>query len=609
MASLERWMAVVGLRLRSLVGRDAVDRDLDDELRDHLERATEAGIAQGLSPAEARRLAIVSMGGVEGRREECREARGLTIVWSVAQDLRFASRMLRRRPIFSLAAIVTLALAIGANVSIFGLIDRVLLHPLDVPEPARLLSVRRTVQRAGVSTPVTSMSWDQASRIAALSTLDAAVSSARTDRATRRLEVTLPRGDITDAVDVQFVSADYFQVLGLSPALGRSISAGDDAAGAPPVALLGYRYWRSRFGGRPDVLGRTIHINGTPTVVVGVVPRTFTGTDLTAAPPDLVLPLLTAAQLAANPSGMQTDGRGRFSSNPRAGEAVSPGSPIADFVLVARRIRGEAVEGAQNELTARLGAGWTLVPIVETMVPFASRSELRRFLGLLAGAVGLTLLIGCANLAGLLLARSEERRSEFAVRLALGAGRGRLVQSLVVEAGLLALAGGAAGLLVAGWIDQRLSAFVLPGGVAVSSLRPGIDIRTLSAALLSTVAVSVVISMAPAWHVASRRAAFDLKARRAGSDRLGAMRVFAAVQVAVCVVLVFGAALFVRRSCCGPVRRPGLRWPGLALGVHCRPPSAARHRSAGRESPRGSHPRAARRCGGDDGAAPAGTAE
>jgi predicted permease len=535
-----------GRRLMMLLRRRRFDRDLADEMQLHLDLRAAREVERGAPPREAARLARRAFGGALGVREQSRDAWGWRWLDEMGRAFRQAVRMLRRRPVFAASAVTTLAIAIGANVAIFGLIDRVVLRPIDVPDPLGLVTIQRTFEARGVRRESTSMTWENAQRVRGMSTLEGvAVSSSSLDRASKRLAVSVDGHDPADPVDGRFISANYFHVLGLRPALGRDFEADDDLPGAPPAVILSHRLWRLRFGADGATIGRTIRINGVPAVVIGVASRTFTGTELGAAPPDLFLPLMTGQRLATS-TGSQTDGRGRFFSGDVARGERSAISPIADLTIIGR-VRPHGENQAQAELTSLFGSpAWTVVPLAETMLPFDARTDLRRFLGLLAAAVGLTLLIGCANLASLLLARAEERRMELAIRAALGAGRGRLVQELAVEAGVLAMVGGTAALLVAWWIDRGLSAFVLPGGIAVSSLRSGANLRTLVFAMCATAVAAMVIAIAPTGRAVSGELGLHIKRSGGGSPRFGVTRVLVAVQVTVCVLLVFGAALFVR---------------------------------------------------------------
>lgn len=543
-------------RLLYLLRRTRHDADLREEMETHRSLRQEKLERDGPAPPDAASASRRALGNVTLAREDAREVWLVPAIESVWQDVRYAVRSLAKRPLPTVTAILTLALALGANVAIFSLIDRVLLRPLDVPSPEALVTAQGTFEAQGVVTRRTSMNWFYAGRVRDMTTLsDAAIASTGRDRASQRLRVKLPdHADPIGSVQGRFVTANYFRILGLQPTAGRDFNEKDDEPAAPAVVVLSHGFWQRYFGGDAAAIGQTIDINDSAAIVIGVAPRAFAGTDLTETPPDVYLPALTASRLATK-TGMYTDGLNRSSNQP-GGVAQSPVSPLSDFVVIGRVAPAE-VGRAQAELSALNDSGqlirylagtsnWEIVPLVETMLPFESRSELRQFLGLLGGAVGLTLLIGCANLTGLLLARTEERRAELAIRAALGAGRARLVRATAIQAALLATAGGTAAMVVAYGIDRSLSVFMLPGNVAVSGLRDSGDLRVLVVAMMLTTAAAIVIGLAPSARVAERQLSLDMKGHRRLLPRLGVTPVLVAVQVAVCVVFVFSSGLFIR---------------------------------------------------------------
>jgi predicted permease len=467
------------------------------------------------------------------------------VLEGLCRDARYALRLLERQPGFTAVCVLTLSLALGATFAVFALIHRIVLEPIDVPASAHLMTVQRGIASRGDRSRSTSLTWDQAAPILNMSSLErAAISSTALDRSSRRLAVAIDSRSVGH-VDGRFVSAGYFRVLGLTPTVGRDFAVADDRLGSPPVAILSHRFWVAHFGGDAGVVGRTIQINQSHAVVIGVAPRGFTGTELGVEVPAVYLPLRSGSILGTD-TGAHTDGRGRFFYGRFATAARSPISPVANLTVLARVTPG-ANAWAHAELAAVLGSGeWGLVPLRETMLPFGSRSDLRWFLGLLGGAVALTFLIGCANVCGLLLARSERRLPELAVRAALGARPARLLREVAVEAGILAAAGGAGALFVAAGVYQLLSPFVLPGGIAISSLRDGIDGWILAFGMLSTCLAAIACGSAPALRAARTPLVLHVRTQAGGSARLGSLRLIVAVQVTIGVLLVFGATLFVR---------------------------------------------------------------
>ncbi len=542
-------------RLFYLLRRSRHEADLREEMETHRSLRQEKLERDGLAPADAAAASRRAFGNAALAREDAREVWVGPALEGLWQDVRGAARSLRQRPAFTVAAVATLAVALGANIAIFSLVDRVVLRPLDVPNVEQLVTVEGVFESRGVTTRRRSMNWYYATRVRDMTTLsDAAIASVGRDRAAQRMTVTVPgRAETIDGLRGTFVTANYFRTLGLRVGAGRDFANRDDAPEAPPVVILGHGFWQRHFGGDPGMVGRAIHVNGTTALVVGIAPRAFAGTDLTEAPPDFYLPAATASLLATN-TGDHNDGLNQFALG--ADIPRSPVSPLSQFIVIGR-VDPADVGQAQAELSTLNDSGrlvrflvgtsrWEVKSLVETMLPLEAGADIRNLLGLLAAAVGLTLLIGCANLAGLLLARGEERRAELAVRAALGAGRRRLVQATIAEIGLLALAGGIAALVVATGIQRALSDFVLPGGVALASLRENTDARTLLFAMFVTTVAAMAISLAPTLRAGTRNLALEARGRSTGAPRLRTSRRLLAVQVAVSVVLVFLAAIFVR---------------------------------------------------------------
>jgi predicted permease len=517
-------------RLGYLLTRRRVDEVLRQEMEAHREMLDE--------PAR--------FGNARRLREDAHDAWGWRWLDDLSRDVRFALRTLRRSPGFTIAAVSTLALAIGANLAIFTLIDRVVLHPLAVPDPAHLVTFQRTIQlRAGPRLQLW-MTWEDAKDLRTLRTpVSLALSSTSNDRTSRAIALDTGSGD-TLSVPGRFVSGNFFRVLGLRPALGRDFVDADDQLTASAVAILSDRGWRTRFAADASIVGRTIHVNNVLVLIVGVLPATFAGIDLGAPPPEIYLPLMTASRLADN-GGAQTDGRGRLwtGSGPGSG-LVSSISPVVNVMGIARVTAGTTARLQAELSTHGPFANWTVVRVADTMLPFGSWPEIRQFVGLLATAVALTLIIGCANLAGLLLARAEARRTELSVRAALGASRTRLAQQVAVEAALLAAAGGAAAWMLDRGIERALAPFVLPGGIAIGALPETSASRLLAIAAAFVILVAAIIAIAPATLAMSRRLSLDLKRRGGGSSRLGLARGLVGVQVAIGVVLTFSASLFIQ---------------------------------------------------------------
>jgi predicted permease len=547
------WYSRVVAGWRAWRRRDEVERELDEELASYLEASTRDKARMGLGLGEAVRAARVELGSVEAVKDGTRDAGWESAAGAFLQDVRDAVRRLRRSPAFTIGAVVTLALAVGANLAIFTLIDRILLHPLDVRDPDQLFVFQRTIAMSGEPTPWLSTWWSNADRLRHMSTVaGAAVITQAIDPASRHLVIAGPGDQADEAVDGRFVSANFFRVLGVEMALGGDFAAQQDDPRAPPAAVLGDAFWRRRFGADPTVVGRTMTVDGVPTTIVGVAPPTFTDVWVGTSPPAVFLPVLAGSRLATDP-GAKPAGE----TSPTA-PAVTP---LSDFTVIARVAPGrERLVRAELKVLRNSGTFdarvpdevWAIVPLADVVLPAGNisaaherdtRVDVRTFVWLLAAAVGLTLLIGCANLAGLMLARVEGRRPELAIRAALGATRGRLVQPIIIEAGLLAAVGGAAAVLVAQAIERGLAAFVLPDGVAIAALRA--DSGHVGLAVVMMTAAAAVMCI-PAARAVGPDPTPGMQGHRGVTRRLRAAGLCVATQAAISVVLVFGAVLFSR---------------------------------------------------------------
>jgi predicted permease len=569
------WYSRVVAGWRAWRRRDEVERDLDEELASYLEASTRDKARMGLGLGEAVRAARVDLGSIEAVKDGTRDAGWESAAGAFVQDVRDAVRRLRRSPAFTIGAVVTLALAVGANLAIFTLIDRILLHPLDVRDPDQLFVFERTVSSRGKSTPFPYTFWANVTAIRHMRTVDqVAVVTRAADPATRQLVVAGPADAAAEAVDGRFVSANFFRVLGIDMAVGRDFAGRQDDAAAPPVAVLSHAFWRRRFAADPAAVGRTISVNGVQTTVVGVAPATFIDVGIGANPPAVFLPMAAGPRLAVGP-GYVTDGHGRtFFPVPGTTTSlqVSEMSPLSDFVVIARLAAGRQAQ-AQAELTSlvangviengRTAATWRLAPLVETLLPIDARLTVGQFMTVLGCAVALTLLLGCANLASLLAARVDERHEEIALRAALGASRRRLMRPIVAEAAMMALAGGLVAVVVAYGIERAFGVFVLPGAIAVSTLPPMSAVRVMCWAAPVVVAAAMLIGIAPSTRVTRWRLTAAGRRHRPVIGRLDLRRVLVGAQTALGVALVFAAALFVRTMVTALAIDPGFNAHGL----------------------------------------------
>jgi predicted permease len=483
------------------------------------------------------------MGAIEPLKEECRDARGISVFETTLRDLQYAARQLRKSPGFAAVVILSLALGIGANTAIFTLIDSVLLRSLPVAEPATLHFVARYQDRG--TQPIYGYGHEEFRRLRAANPVFSDVAA----YATTRLNVSIDGGTEPTA-EGHLVSGTYFPLLGVGAAAGRTIGPQDDEQpNGHPVAVLSFNYWKRRFGLDPAVVGRTISLSGRPFTIVGVSPPEFFGLEVGRAA-DIFVPVMM------QPSVMP------------AAENWLGASILRSFWLtIVGRLRGDVTpEQAAGALSALdvLDPLWTKPRspaeqsrrISETLgvTPAATglsslRQQYSQPLFVLMGVVGVVLLIACANVATLILARGTARGPELSVRLALGAGRWRLFGQLFVENVLLALIGGACGLLLARWATALLVAFMSTGRTPiVLDLAP--DPRILGFTAAISILTGILCGLMPAFR--ATRVDVIAGLRRQGRDQSGGGnwvrpgKTLVVSQVALCVLLLFGAGLFVR---------------------------------------------------------------
>jgi predicted permease len=535
-------------RLRALFSRKAVEQELDDELRFHLEKLSEKHMAAGLPAEEAARRARLELGGVAQVKEECRDARGVRLVEELGVDLRYGLRQLRKNPGFTTIALLTLALGIGVNTALFSVVNGVLLSPLPYRDPEQLV----TLHMSKPSSEHGSISFPNFRDWRNDNTTFAAMAIHRTG--TR----TLVGADAAESVEVLFVSSDFFAVLGVEPVLGRGFAAGEDELGAAPIAMIDERLWRRKYGGSPDALGQTILLATRAFTLVGVVPSGFDLFQGRAAR-DLYVPLgqLGATDALRNrQAGMGLHGIARLKPG------VSIEQARADMTRVANRL-------AERYPDANQGTGAKIVPFKQEIV-----GDVRPLLFILLGAVGFVLLIACVNVANLLLARANGRTRELAIRRALGASRPRLLRQLLTENVLLAMAGGALGLAVAGWATPAALAF-LPDGSLPRIDEISLDGRVLAFSLGVSLLSGLLFGLAPALRASDTNVQGALKdgGRGAVGGRHRGQDLLVVVQMAMVLVLLVGAGLMARTLSRLWSADPGLDPEGVTIINLSVPPS------------------------------------
>jgi predicted permease len=493
------------------------EQELSEELRFHIEQQTAANIASGMSSDEARRQATLQLGAPEGVKEYCREERRAFWLESLWSDVRYGARMLRKSPGFTIIAVLTLALGIGANTAIFSVVEGVLLAPLPYSEPDRLVVVMESnllFPQDAISYP-NFLDWQRTARSFEQ------MSAVMVDQG---FDVTGP--GTPEHVNGNRISSGFFNTLGAKLSLGREFSSQEDQRGGAPVAIISNRMWKNRFGGSHQVLGKSITLDGVDYTIVGVLPSGFRFWDEVDA-------FVPVAQF--NP--LILDARGGHDA----------------MISIARLKRGVSLSNAQAEMTAiqnhldelypdsDRGLGTDVIPLKQEIVGDVSGTLL-----LLLGAVGLVLLVACANVANLLLARSAGRSREFAIRSALGANRVRVVRQLLTESILLSLAGGALGVIVAVCgISPVLAA--VPEGLPRSE-NIGVNASVLWFTLGVSIAVGILFGLAPALK--SSKADLQIALKEGGRGSTGAhhraQSSLVIVQTALTLVLLVGAGLLFR---------------------------------------------------------------
>jgi predicted permease len=538
------------LKLRALLRPRRAERDLQEEVAFHLAMETRKREAEGAPAARAGRQAAAAFGGADRVLEECRDARGLRWLRDAGRDLRLALRRSRRQPGFALLAVATLALGIGANTALFTLVEAVMLRPLPVPQPRQLVMLGDP-QFSGVmsgtasgTVPALSYAQYQALRDSSLEFAGLAAFSSTSFAA----QVSGDNGAPAPA-SLQLVSANYFQVLGLQPAAGRFFTPEEATPAAAAEAVLDYGFWQHRFGGDPAVIGHTLRLRSLSFTVIGITPRAFHGTTV-GMEPEIYFPLalqpriLTGRDWLHDPPGVRRvlwiTAIGRL----RPGASL----PAARSEVAAAYARAVAAQAAQAPDAKTRADLLTQTMPVATAAHGASAvsAQFGKPLWILFALVGLVLLMVAVNLSGMLLSQAAAREREFAMRLALGARRSRLVRQLMAESLLLAVTGGAAGWWLARAATRWLVAMVAQqsGGLALS-VTP--DAAVLGFTLLLALLAGMAMSLAPALRLTRRDLAAGARRRQTASRGL------VVAQVALSLVLVSGAALFARSL--GQLRR------------------------------------------------------
>jgi predicted permease len=501
---------------------------LNEEVRQHLDDRYAELRGSGTSHAEAERLVIAELDAASEREltaplpTDSVEVGGprQSIVRDVVKDVRFAFRMIRKNPAFATIVILTLALGIGANTALFSVVNGVLLRPLPFSHPEELVALHESKANfESGSIPYPNFrDWQRMNHtFAAMAIM-------------RSAGFTLTGRGEAEEVRAGLVTSDLFRLLGVQPLAGRTFAAGEDEIGAPPVVLVGEGFWRRKLDGSPAAIGQALALNGRNFAIVGIIPATFDLQQASFRASDIYVPLgqWGNTALTLRSAGLGLHGVGRLK------RGVSIEQARADMAIV-----GQNLSAAYRDVNK--GVGTTMVPLDEEVT-----GRVRPYLLTLVGAVAFVLLIACANVSSLSLARAVSRRREFAVRVALGANQARIVRQLVTESVVLALAGGVLGLLAATW-GTRAALAALPAAIPRAS-EVHLDPRVVVFTIVVSVLAGVLFGLAPAWRAARPDLHDTLKegGRGIGVGRHRAQAAFVVAETALAVMLLVGAGLLVR---------------------------------------------------------------
>ncbi len=514
MRRLRAWF----LRLGGLFHKECRDRELAEELEGHLRLHIEDNLRRGMAPEEARRKALIKLGGIEQAKEIYRDQRGLPFIETFLQDLRYGLRMLAKNPGFACTAIVVLALGLCASVAIFVFVDAALIKPLPYPNPTRLVNVTESIAvfpRANLSYP-DYLDWKRLNKV---------FSSMDVWNGTGYL-LTTPAG--AQPLPGVRVSDGFFRTLGITPLLGRDFYAGEDLASAPRTVILSYAGWQRWFGGRKDVIGQAVTLSDIRYTIIGVLPREFQFAP--RGPADFWTTLHPSGSCDLRRSCHNLEGIGRLK------DGVSVQTALANMTSIAQQLERQYPDSNR-------GQGASVVPLTEVIV-----GDIRPILLALLGGAGLLLLIAWVNVTSLLLARSESRKREIAVRGALGASTARLVRQFAAEGLVLVAIGSALGLIAAEWAMRVLIRLIPTDMRAGMPYLEGLGfslhgvlfagVISLLAAVLFALTPTLRLSLSDPWAALAEggRASAGAMWRRFGSNLV-------VVELAVAVMLLVGAGL------------------------------------------------------------------
>jgi predicted permease len=535
--------------LRAVVQRSRVEREMDAELRFHVESYAEDLVRSGVPRAEAVRRARLEFGGIEQTKEICRDARGVKLIESFAQDVRFGLRMLRKSPGFTVVAVMTLALGIGANTAIFTVINTLLLRTLPVQHPEELVVVGNPARVHSWSTGnprIDVFSYPLYREVRANnSVFSSLLASSHLENLRIKIE------SDAESITGRLVTENYFQTLGVSPLLGHTFSPEyGKAPGSDPVVVISYSYWQRRFAGDPTVLGRKVRLNNYPFTIIGVAPPEFFG-EVVGDRADVWVPMLMQPQLMPTQDFLED-------ANVSSLLLIGRLKPSVSIEQARANVNAVVEQALTVRLSSRLSADdRDVIRHMKIAVPVSAggrglsrlREDFATPLLLLMAMVLLVLLVACVNVANLMLARSATRQREIAIRFAMGAGAGRMIRQLLTESVVLALLGGVLGLFVAEWGSTLLVGLVYGNRFASDHLALEVDWRVLAFTAAICLVAAMVFGLAPALRVLHVKLERSLKegGRDSGPGSKGRVRyVLAASQIALGVLVLMAASLLVR---------------------------------------------------------------
>ena len=538
-----RWIRRLRLRVRTLFQRSRVERELDEELQFYVEQRTALEVGRGRSPEDARRLAIRALDGIDQKKEECRDMRRTQLVDDAVHDLRYGWRSLAHSPGFAAAALLSLALGIGANTAIFSIIDKLLLEALPVEHPRELVLLNPAGVRNGWTAGAMTWSYPAYLGLRNGQQVFTGLLAERTDAVNLMIDGTTRRASAS------IVSGNYFDVLGVRPFAGRLLSEADDRVrGGHSVVVLTHGFWAARLGGRPDVVGQTVRIGGHPFTVIGIAERGFNGLEVGGSI-DVFIPSMMLPEVVTYRSALDASSAYIFQLYGRLKPGVSRQQAQAQLqpLYQAQLEQDVATMGDRGPK----GDGWRQGQLLlEDGYRGTSglRTDLTTPLTAVMAMTVMVLLITCTNIAGLQLARAASRRKEISIRLAMGASRARVVRQLLTESALVAALGAGAGLAVARFTIGLLIAELGDDAERFRVVTTFLDGRVLAFAFVVTVCAAALFGVFPALF--ATRAAVSSAIKEGAAHETGGQvrlrRTLVAAQIALGLVLVAASGLFLR---------------------------------------------------------------